>query len=64
MNRIEIILRDRGVKKRWLAEKLEKHPNTISRWCKNEYQPTLKEIKMISQLLNVTADDLIAEDVK
>jgi transcriptional regulator with XRE-family HTH domain len=42
-----------------LAEKLEKNEATVSRWCKNESQPSLETLFAIAKVLDVDVRDLL-----
>ena len=44
---------------KWLAQKLSKNETTISRWCTNEFQPSLETLKEISELLNIDVRELL-----
>lgn len=59
MNRIKAVLAEKQLTARWLANKLGKTENTVSRWCSNKVQPSLSQLYTISQLLDVEVYDLI-----
>ncbi|MDE6180485.1 MAG: helix-turn-helix domain-containing protein [Phocaeicola sp.] len=59
INRIKVMLVDRGKTNRWLATQLGKDPATISKWCTNAAQPTLETMMQIAKLLNVEMNDLV-----
>lgn len=59
INRIKVMLVDRGKTNRWLATQLGKDPATISKWCTNAAQPTLETMMQIAKLLNVKMNDLV-----
>lgn len=40
LNRIKVILADRGLTNKWLAETIHRDPATISKWVTNASQPT------------------------
>ena len=42
INRLKVVLVEKNLSSKWLAEKLDKNEATISRWCTNDVQPTLK----------------------
>ncbi len=58
-NRLRVILAERQIKNRWLAEQLGKSEMTISRWSTNKAQPSLDQLIEIAKLLNVKLDDLL-----
>lgn len=58
-NRIRVVLADKQIKNRWLAEQLGKSEMTVSRWSTNKTQPSLDQLIEIARLLNVKLDDLL-----
>lgn len=58
-NRIRVVLADKQIKNRWLAEQLGKSEMTVSRWSTNKAQPSLDQLIEIARLLNVKLDDLL-----
>lgn len=59
INRIKVMLVDKGKTNRWLATQLGKDPATVSKWCTNSAQPTLETMMQIAKLLNVEMNDLV-----
>ena len=59
INRLKVVLVEKNLTSKWLAEKLGKNEATISRWCTNDVQPSLKTIVEISKLLGVYPSELI-----
>lgn len=59
INRIKVLLVDKGKTNRWLATQLGKDPATVSKWCTNSAQPTLETMMQIAKLLNVEMNDLV-----
>ena len=59
INRLKVVLVEKNLSSKWLAEKLGKNEATISRWCTNDVQPNLKMLLEISELLNVNISELI-----
>ena len=53
MNRIKVTLVEKQKTNRWLAEKMGKSENTISRWCSNKSQPSIIQLQEIANLLDV-----------
>lgn len=58
-NRLRVILAERQIKNRWLAEQLGKSEMTVSRWSTNKAQPSLEQFIEIAKLLDVKLDDLL-----
>lgn len=59
LNRIKVVLVERGKTGKWLAEQLDKSSCTVSKWCSNTVQPDLQTLDKIAQLLEVDRRDLI-----
>lgn len=60
LNRIKAVLADTGHTGKWLAQKLNRDPVTISKWCTNTSQPDLLTLLKIATLLNVEINELIS----
>lgn len=59
LNRIKVVLVERGKTGRWLADELGKTPVTISKWCSNSIQPDLQTLDKIAKLLEVNVEELL-----
>lgn len=59
INRIKVMLADKGNTNRWLATQLGKNPATVSKWCTDSAQPTLETMMQRAKLLNVEMNDLV-----
>lgn len=59
MNRIKVILVERQKTNRWLAERMGKSENTISRWCSNKIQPSIVQLQEIANILDVDVRELL-----
>lgn len=64
INKIKVVLVEKNLSSKWLAEKLGKNEATISRWCTNDVQPTLKTLASIAELLGVQITDLLNNEQK
>ncbi len=64
MNRIKIVLEDKGIKQTWLTKKLGKSFNTVNGYVQNRKQPSLQSLYMIAELLNVEVKELLVEKEK
>jgi len=62
INRLKVVLAEKKLTSKWLAEKLGKNEATISRWCTNDVQPTLTTLDEISKLLNISISELINDN--
>ncbi len=59
MNRIKIILKEKGIKQTWLAHRLGKSFNTVNGYVQNRQQPRLEVLNEISEILDVDIKELI-----
>lgn len=60
INRLKIILVEKGKTNKWLAGQLNKNEVTISRWCTNEVQPSIETLIRIAEILDINVQVLIA----
>jgi transcriptional regulator with XRE-family HTH domain len=58
-NRIKSVLAEKSKTNKLLATQLNVRPQTVSNWCRNVRQPSLKQLYEIAKALNVEAKDLI-----
>ena len=61
LNRIKVVLAEKHLTGKWLAEQLRKSTCTISKWCSQKSQLDLQTIDQIATLLNVKRRDLIVD---
>lgn len=59
INRIKVVLAEKDMSHKDLAKMVGKVPNTITRICNNESQPTLKLLYDIAIALKVDIRDLL-----
>ena len=59
INRIKVVLAEQDRTNKWLAEKLDKNRTTVSRWCRNEMQPSLETLIEIAEALDVDVRQLL-----
>lgn len=58
-NRIKAVLAEQQKTNLWLAEKLGVNKNTVSKWCRNEMQPTVETLFAIGEALEVEVRELL-----
>lgn len=44
LNRIKVVLADKGKTNKWLSEQLGVAQTTVSKWCTNDCQPPMETI--------------------
>ena len=59
INRLKVVLVEKGRTGKWLATQLGKDPSTISLWCSNKIQSSLEMLDKIATLLDVDRRELI-----
>jgi transcriptional regulator with XRE-family HTH domain len=59
MNRIKEVLKQKGIKQIWLAEKLDKSYNMVNGYVQNRQQPRLEVLSEIAKILEVDIKELI-----
>ena len=59
LNRIKVVLVEKGKTGKWLAEEIGKTPCTVSKWCSNSIQPDLQTLDRIAKLLDIVVRELI-----
>ncbi|MDD4209802.1 MAG: helix-turn-helix transcriptional regulator [Bacteroidales bacterium] len=59
MNRIKEVLDEKGIKQKWLAEKLGKSYNMVNSYIQNRQQPRLEVLFEIAEILGVDAKELL-----
>ena len=59
LNRIKVMLAERMISNKELAEMLGKDPATISKWVTNTSQPSLENLIDIARCLKCEINDLV-----
>ncbi len=59
INRIRVVLAEKNITNRWLAEAIGKNENTISRWRNNRAQPSVDVLANIAKALDVDVRELL-----
>lgn len=59
INRIKVVLAEKGKTNKWLAEATGRSQNTVSRWCGNKMQPTAEAMIDIAKALDVDVRELL-----
>lgn len=59
LNRIKVILAEKNLQNKWLAEQLGRDQATVSKWATNSAQPSLDMLIRIAQVLEVDIKELI-----
>ena len=63
-NRINEIITSKGLKKKYVAEKIGISPNQLSNWINGKSLPTVQNLFKLAALLGVKAEDLYIDEEK
>jgi len=64
MNRIKIVLKEKGISQTWLADKLGKSFNTVNGYVQNRHQPRLEVLNEIADILDIDIKELLNSNKK
>ena len=59
LNRLKVVLAEKDMTNKRLAELMGKDPALVSKWVTNVAQPNVENLILISKLLEVSVDDLL-----
>jgi len=62
MNCIKEVLKEKGIKQIWLAEKLGKSYNMVNGYVQNRQQPRLEVLNKIATILEMDVRELIVSN--
>jgi putative transcriptional regulator len=62
MNRIKEVLKEKGIKQIWLADKLGKSYNMVNGYVQNRQQPRLEVLNKIATILDMDVRKLIVSN--
>lgn len=62
LNGLRIILAEKNLSNKWLAERLRRDQTTISKWVTNTTQPNLEMILKLSKVLEVDLEELVRKE--
>ena len=62
LNRIKVVLVEKGRTGKWLAKEVGKTPCTVSKWCSNSIQPDIKTLNNIANALSIDVKDLLVSN--
>ncbi len=62
MNRIKEVLKEKGIKQKWLADKLGKSYNMVNSYVQNRKQPRLEVLYDIAKILDVSVKELLIDN--
>jgi DNA-binding Xre family transcriptional regulator len=59
LNRLKVVLAEKGLSNKWLAEQLGITQATVSKWVTNTSQPNLDMLIKLSKILEVDLQELV-----
>lgn len=59
INRLKVVLAEKGMTNKQLADILDKDPAVISKWVTNVAQPNVEMFIQLAKVLGVSVDDLL-----
>lgn len=59
LNRIKVVLAEKNLSNKWLAEQMGRDQATISKWVTNATQPNLEMLIKLSKVLEVELSELV-----
>ncbi len=59
LNRLKVVLAEKDLTNKWLAQQLGKSEFTVSRWTTNKQQPSVEQLFDIAKVLQVEVKDLL-----
>ena len=59
LNRLKVVLAEKDMTNKRLAELMGKDPAMVSKWVTNVAQPNVENLILISKFLEVKVDDLL-----
>ncbi len=62
LNRIKVVLAEKSLQNKWLAEQIGRDQATVSKWVTNSAQPNLETLIKIAQVLKVEIGELVRTD--
>lgn len=62
LNRTKVILAERNLQNKWLAEQIGRDQATVSKWVTNSAQPSLDMLIRIAKILKVDLNELVRFD--
>ena len=59
INRLKVVLAEKGMTNKQLSKILDKDPAVISKWVTNAAQPNVEMFIRLAQILSVSVDELL-----
>ena len=63
INRLKVVLAEKNITNKWLAQEMKTSPATISKWVTNASQPSLEQLLRIADILKINYTELIRKEL-
>ena len=63
INRLKVVLAEKNITNKWLAQEMKTSPATISKWVTNSSQPSLEQLLRIADILKINYTELIRKEL-
>lgn len=63
MNRIKLVLEQKGIKQKWLSQQLGKSYSVVNSYVQNRRQPSLEDLYKIADILGVSISELLIDNI-
>lgn len=63
INRLKVVLAEKNITNKWLAQEMKTSPATISKWVTNSSQPSLEQLLRLADILKVNYTELIRKEL-
>lgn len=63
INRLKVVLAEKNITNKWLAQEMKTSPATISKWVTNASQPSLEQLLRIADILKINYTELIRREI-
>lgn len=63
INRLKVVLAEKNITNKWLAQEMKTSPATISKWVTNASQPSLEQLLRIADILKINYTELVGKEL-
>lgn len=63
INRLKVVLAEKNITNKWLAQEMKTSPATISKWVTNSSQPSLEQLLRLADILKINYTELIRKEI-
>ena len=63
INRLKVVLAEKNITNKWLAQEMKTSPATISKWVTNASQPSLEQLLRLADILEISYTELIRREI-